>query len=157
MSIKKIYKISSEQFLGKNQIQSIILRIMSKTYLGGPMKINFLISLVVGTTSVLTSIKNQNEEFKYKYQVVANSFSPQDETALYYFKEELINKYEKYVMDLDEESKKIFLKENINIFSQNNKNLSSYYVDGTIKLVIGKGKGSVIKGNLKMNVCEICI
>ena len=61
------------------------------------MKINFLISLVVGTTSVLTSIKNQNEEFKYKYQVVANSFSPQDETALYYFKEELINKYNKVI------------------------------------------------------------
>ena len=73
--------------------------------------------------------------------------------VLYYYKEKLIDKYEDLVFTLKEDYVGEFIKTNIHEFDFD-KNCKAKYINGTILLIVGEGKGSLIEGKLRINSCD---
>lgn len=120
------------------------------------MKLLGLTSLLTGGLFILSSLQEGANNFKYNYQIKANSYAPRDSLNLYYYKEMLIDKYEELVFTLKEEYVSDFLSTNISQFKFDDK-CNPKYMNGSIILTIGEGKGSVIEGKLRINSCDTSV
>ena len=116
------------------------------------MKIQ-LITTAISSFLFLLSTVEESTAFKYAYQIKANSYSPRDSVNLYYYKEKLIEKYEELTFTLKQSYINSFLKDNISLF-EFDETCSAKYINGTILLTLGQGKGSVIEGKLRVNACD---
>lgn len=118
------------------------------------MKLFFLSTCILSSLAFLASnLKDVSSSFKYSYQIKANSFSPRDNVNLYYYKEKLIDKYEEIAFTLKEEYLSDALRTNISAFKFDDTCFPSYS-NGSIILTIGKGKGTVVEGKLRQNICD---
>lgn len=103
--------------------------------------------------ALLNVLNTSSSSFKYKFVITANSFHPVDEINLYYYKEQLIDQYEKLVFGLDQKTYEEVIRINIHTFAFDSNCTPSYY-EGKIKLIIGKGKGKTIEGVLRKDECD---
>ena len=117
------------------------------------MKLINFASLLTSGIILLSSMQERGSTFKYTYQIKGNSYSPKDSVNLYYYKEKLIDKYEDLVFTLKEDYVGEFIKTNIHEFDFD-KNCKAKYINGTILLIVGEGKGSLIEGKLRINSCD---
>ncbi|MGN1295523.1 MAG: hypothetical protein ACI4U5_03865 [Bacilli bacterium] len=117
------------------------------------MKTKLLCVFCTSLFTIFTSVKTNETSFKYMYSIRAASYSPLDEGTLYTYKEKLIDIYENLCLDVDERYHEQLIKNNIKLFSFNSA-ATSYYANGMINVVIGKGKGSKIQGRLRKNSCD---
>lgn len=117
------------------------------------MKYNILLSILSTGVILANSALENGSNFKYLYQIKANSYSPKDSVALYYYKEKLIDQYEDIAFSLKEEYLSEVLRTNISKFKFDDKCIPSYK-NGVIILTIGEGKGSLIEGKLRYNTCD---
>lgn len=114
--------------------------------------INFA-SILTSGLILLSSVQESGSDFKYSYQIKGNSYLPRDSVNLYYYKEKLIDKYENLVFTLKEDYVGEFVKTNIQEFEFDSF-CKAKYINGTILLIIGEGKGSTIEGKLRANSCD---
>ncbi|MBE6132431.1 MAG: hypothetical protein E7180_03445 [Erysipelotrichaceae bacterium] len=117
------------------------------------MKLINFASILTSGIILLSSMQESGSTFKYTYQIKGNSYSPKDSVNLYYYKEKLIDKYEDLVFTLKEDYVGEFIKTNIHEFDFDKK-CKAKYINGTILLIVGEGKGSLIEGKLRINSCD---
>ena len=116
------------------------------------MKLGFMLSGLTSGIVLLSSIATSSS-FKYLYQIKANSYTPKDTIKLYYYKEKLIDQYEKMAFSLKNEYLHQTIKQNISDFNFDDNCVASY-VNGVIVLTLGEGRGSLIEGKLRQNSCD---
>lgn len=116
------------------------------------MKNLVLFSLLTLTAS-LGVLDVPSEPFSYTYEIVSSSRSPSDMTALYYYKEQLIDTYEQYFMNLEVEKIESSIKNSLFMFKFND-DARPYYINGTIVVLLGKAKGVSLKGELRTSECD---
>ena len=92
-------------------------------------------------------------EFKYKYQIKTNSYNPLDEAAGYYYKEEMIDKFEYELFSLSKENHTNYVVNNLEHFKLCDDAQVSYQM-GTICVTLGNGQGKIIKGEFRKNECD---
>ncbi len=116
------------------------------------MKTKLLITLLTLTASS-SVLAIPSEPFSYRYEIVSSSRSPSDMTELYYYKEQLIDTYEQYFMPLGAEKIEEAVKNSIGVFIFNEK-ARSYYINGTIVVLLGNARGVTLEGQLRKNECD---
>ena len=110
--------------------------------------------LGVITTFLLATTNGQvNSSFEYKYQIKTNSYSPLDDSAGYYYKEQMIDKFEYVIFTLHESEHTNYVINHLNDFKLSDDAKVSYQM-GIICVTLGEGKGRVIKGNFRKNECD---
>lgn len=112
-----------------------------------------IISGLITTVFLSSNIPGSYGDFNYKYRIKGNSLNPLDTATVYYYKEEMIDKYEDFFFTLDENYQKEFVKNNI-VFFKLYDNAQVTYIAGTICVTIGEGKGISIEGRFKKNECD---
>ncbi len=117
------------------------------------MKINLIPAILTVATLTTTILTNDTTPFQYRYEIRADSYHPVEEINLYYYKEELIDTYERLCLDMDMIYQESAIKNNLYLFEFNS-HIKASYVDGTIVLVVGRGQGYVIRGQLRKNQCD---
>lgn len=117
------------------------------------VNLKFLISLFSSALIIFSNVKDYGTTFNYVYQIKANSFSPKDTIDLYYYKEKLIDKYEDISFSIDSTYLLESLKVNISQFKFDEKCFPEIK-NGALILTIGNGKGSLIEGKLRQNICD---
>ena len=113
----------------------------------------FSISVCLLTLLTIGSTKLSSEPFKYKYEITASNKTAGEVYKLYEYKEKLIDIYDKHFLFLNETKREEKLINNIDLFEFND-DCRSYYVSGTIVLLIGDAKGMTITGDLRTNSCD---
>lgn len=116
------------------------------------MKLNILLGI---TSSLLLSSVNINtySEFNYKYQIKTNSYSPLDDAAGYYYKEQMIDKFEYKLFTLEENEHTNYIVNHLDDFKLTD-DARVEYLMGEICITIGQGRGRTIKGNFRKNECD---
>ena len=116
----------------------------------------FSISVCLLTLLLAGSSKLASEPFKYKYEITGNSKTASEIYDLYTYKERLIDIYDKNFLALSEKKREVKLINDIDLFNMinMNNNCRSYYVSGTIVVLIGEAKGMTITGDLRSNSCD---
>lgn len=116
----------------------------------------FSISVCLLTLLLAGSSKLASEPFKYKYEITGNSKTASEIYDLYTYKERLIDIYDKNFLTLSEKKREVKLINDIDLFNMinMNNNCRSYYVSGTIVVLIGEAKGMTITGDLRSNSCD---
>lgn len=95
---------------------------------------------------------SKDTDFEYKYTVVADSNDVNDLMYMYRVKENLIDKYESLVFNINEKYHKGTIIDNLDYFD--GKDYEAYYKNDSIYIVIGEGKGKSISGDLRRNSCD---
>ena len=113
----------------------------------------FSISVCLLTLLLAGSSKLASEPFKYKYEITGNSKTASEIYDLYTYKEKLIDIYDKNFLALSEKKREVKLINEIDLFNMDDK-CRSYYVSGTIVVLIGEAKGMTITGDLRSNSCD---
>ena len=109
---------------------------------------SILSSLVLMSSNVPTY-----SSFEYKYQIKTNSYSPLDDAAGYYYKEQMIDKFEYELFTLDSSDHTNYIINNLDHFKLTDDAEVSYQM-GTICITLGEGKGKIIKGQFRKNECD---
>ena len=94
----------------------------------------------------------EENDFEYKYTVVADSNDINDLMYMYKVKEKTIDKYEGLVFNINENYHKQTIIDNLVYFD--GEDYKTYYKDDSIYIVIGDGKGKSISGDLRRNSCD---
>jgi hypothetical protein len=94
----------------------------------------------------------KDNDFEYKYTVVANSNKVDDLMYMYRVKEKLIDKYEGLVFNINEKYHKQTIMDNLDYFD--GKDYDVLYKNDAIYIVIGDGNGKSISGDLRRNSCD---
>lgn len=89
------------------------------------------------------SVHAKNEEPKYK--IISNSYQQEDIQYMYKIKTELLKNYKEWVKGVD--NKDQVLADHQYVYNAN-------YKQGVYEIIIGKGKGKTLTGDLKVNYCE---
>ena len=79
-----------------------------------------------------------------KYKIVANSNSEKDIKKMYKIKNDLINDYRNWangVIDIDQ------------VLADHQNDYDAIYYNGEYKIILGKGKGKTLTGELKVSYC----
>ena len=116
------------------------------------MQNKILVSLISSILLVSTNVPTYSE-FNYKFEIKTNSYNPLDEAAGYYYKEQLIDKVEYQLFTLDEKEHSYYIINLINEYKFYD-NVEANYQMGIICITIGEGKGPIIKGKFRKNVCD---
>lgn len=116
------------------------------------LKVTFSV-LLTGTIMYMNFSNTEPYNFAYKFMIITNSYSLEDQKRGFDIKEKLINEYEYLCFDINEKYHKDIIKSHISDFKFE-KDISSYYSNGQIVLRIGNGIGYVIKGNLRKTKCD---
>lgn len=114
---------------------------------------NKLISGILTSIFLSSSIPYSATSFNYKYRIKGNSYSPMDCATVYYYKEEMLNKYNDYLLTMDENSKKVYIIKNIDFFKLYD-NVSVNNIAGIICVTIGEGRGMLLEGQFRKNECD---
>ena len=114
---------------------------------------NKFISGVLASIFLSSSIPYNSISFNYKYRIKGNSFSPMDSATVYYYKEEMIEKYEDFFLTIEEEYQVEYISRNIDFFKlYDNAEVSN--IAGTICITIGEGKGILLEWQFRRNECD---
>ena len=116
------------------------------------MQNKLLVSLISSILLVSTSVPSYSE-FNYQFEIRTNSYSPLDEASGYYYKEQLIDKVEYQLFTLDEREHNYYIINHLDEYKFYD-DVKVNYQMGTICVTIGEGKGMLIKGKFKKNVCD---
>lgn len=116
------------------------------------MQNKILVSLISSILLVSTNVPTYSE-FNYQFEIKTNSYNPLDEAAGYYYKEQLIDKVEYQLFTLDEKEHSYYIINHINEYKFYD-NVEANYQMGIICITIGEGKGLIIKGKFRKNVCD---
>lgn len=95
---------------------------------------------------------SKESSFEYKYTVVASSNDASDLMYMYRVKENLIDKYESLVFNVNENYHKQTIIDNLDHFDGTD--YQAYYKNDEIFIIIGDGKGKTISGDLRRNNCD---
>lgn len=118
--------------------------------MGKKLLCNALLIATLG--SLLISNKNK-PEFSYKYKITASSDEVSDMLVMYDVKQDFLKKYNELVLTLNSEYHRDAVIDNLDEFIEKEKGVCKY-LNETIVIVIGEGKGGSIEGNLKTNICD---
>lgn len=80
-----------------------------------------------------------------KYKIIANSNSDKDIKTMYETKDDLIKDYKDWIKSVDDVDQAL---------ADHQKDYQASFKQGIYKIVIGKGKGKTLEGELKVNYCE---
>jgi len=116
------------------------------------MKSIFLLGSMI-LTAVSSTLDFPEVPFQYQYEIVSRSRNPKDITELYYYKEKMIDTYEKYFMPLGIEKMEPAIKNNLMMFSFD-EDARVHYISGTIVVLLGDARGVEMKGELRRNECD---
>ncbi len=117
------------------------------------MKLKFIPVILTSTTLITATLTNDTMPFQYRYEIRADSFHPIEELNLYYYKEELIETYEKLCLNLDAIYKEKAIRANLHLFEFNSR-IKAAYQEGIIHLTVGSGRGFMISGELRKDQCD---
>lgn len=95
---------------------------------------------------------SKESSFEYKYTVVAASNDASDLMYMYRVKENLIDKYESLVFNVNENYHKQTIIDNLDYFDGTD--YQAYYKNDEIFIIIGDGKGKTISGDLRRSSCD---
>ena len=116
------------------------------------MKHFFLLgAMILSTLSSTMAIPEV--PFQYTYEIVSNSRSAKDVTALYYYKEKMIDTYESYILPLGYEKIEETIRNNLSLFCFEEGARCSY-INGSIVVLLGNAKGVEMKGQLRKSTCD---
>lgn len=111
----------------------------------------FLFSMLLSSSTGIFSIPE--EPFQYRYEIISNSRSSDDVVHLYYYKEKIIDTYEAYFMPLETEKREMAIRNGVDLFAFD-EDARSYYIGGTIVVLLGKAKGLELRGELRKSECD---
>ena len=111
--------------------------------MGKKLLCNALLIATLG--SLLISNKNK-PEFSYKYKITASSDEVSDMLVMYDVKQDFLKKYNELVLTLNSEYHRDAVIDNLDEFIEKDKGVCKY-LNETIVIVIGEGKGGSIEGN----------
>lgn len=114
---------------------------------------NKLLMSVVSSILLVSNSLPAYSNFNYQFEIRTNSYSPLDEASGYYYKEKLIDKVEYQLFTLEEKEHTYYIINHIDDYKfYDDVNVS--YQMGTLCVVIGEGKGIVIRGKFRKNICD---
>lgn len=116
------------------------------------MKTKIILSVLSSLVLMSSNVVNYSS-FEYKYQIKTNSYSPLDDAAGYYYKEQMIDKFEYELFTLDSSDHTSYVINNLDHFKLSDDASVSYQM-GTICITLGQGKGKIIKGQFRKNECD---
>ncbi len=88
----------------------------------------------------------------YYFRILANSNQEVDIDRMYEVKDDILNTYTSITKGFSQMDIDVAITDNLKDFSGKDYRIS--YYNGEIKIVIGKGAGKEISGELKQNYCE---
>lgn len=91
----------------------------------------------------LISVKAKNEEPQYK--IIAHSYQEEDIKEMYKIKNELLKDYKEWVKGVDDKDQ---------VLADHQNDYHATYKQGVYQIVLGKGEGKSLSGELKANYCE---
>ncbi len=114
---------------------------------------NYVLFGLITLTASLGVLDVPEQPFSYTYEIVSASRKPSDMTELYYYKEQLIDTYELYFMNLEADKIEQAVKNSISVFKFND-DARPYYINGTIVVLLKEAKGVSLKGELRTSECD---
>lgn len=118
--------------------------------MGKKLLCNALIIAMGGTLLLSNKYKPQ---FTYEYKITAHSNEIQDMLVMYDVKQFFLSSYNNLVLKVNEEYHREIIINNLENFI-NIDDAKCEYVNETIVITIGDGKGGSIEGYLKNNICD---
>ena len=91
---------------------------------------------------------NQSTVNQTMFKIVANSDQKEDIKEMYNYKNDLIQDYSKMITGVDEER---VIEDLLILYPE------MTYENGELCLILGKGEGKGVSGELKQNYCEVKI
>ena len=101
------------------------------------------IIFVILAGMLCVSVQAKSHEPKYK--IIANSNQESDIQEMYDIKNNLLEDYKEWVKGVDNKDQ---------VLADHQKDYQASFKQGIYKIVIGKGKGKTLEGELKVNYCE---
>lgn len=89
--------------------------------------------------------KVQAKSQEPRYQIIAATNQKEDIKEIYHIKKELLEDYKVWVKGVDNKHQ---------VLADHIEEYDALYDQGVYKIVVGKGKGKSIEGELKVNYCE---
>lgn len=80
-----------------------------------------------------------------KYKIIANSYKDVDIKKMYQVKSNLLRDYKEWVKGVDDKDQ---------VLADHQKDYQAKYQQGVYQIILGKGKGKELTGELKVNYCE---
>lgn len=110
-------------------------------------------AFLIATGGVLLLSNNYKPKFSYEYKITANSNEMKDMLVMYDVKQNFVKKYDQLVLTVNEEYHRDIIIDNLNNFVDTSL-AKCEYINETIVITIGEGKGGSIEGYLKENICD---
>lgn len=110
-------------------------------------------AFLIATGGILLLSNSSKPKFTYQYKIIASSNDMKDMLVMYDVKQNFINKYENLVLMVNEEYHRDIIIDNLNNFVDTSF-AKCEYLNETIVITIGEGKGGSIEGYLKDNICD---
>ena len=89
------------------------------------------------------SVRAKSQEPQYK--IIANSNQESDIKEMYKVKDELLEDFKIWVKGVDDKDQ---------VLADHQSDYQATYKQGIYKIVLGKGKGKSLSGEMKVNYCE---
>ncbi|WP_297670380.1 hypothetical protein [Thomasclavelia sp.] len=100
---------------------------------------------VIVITLILMNVVSVNASSNIpKYKIIANSNSEKDIKEMYEIKNDLIHDYRIWVKGVDDIDQAL---------ADHQKDYDANYYNGEYKIIVGKGKGKTLTGELKVSYC----
>ena len=110
-------------------------------------------ALLIATGGTLLLSNNYQPKFTYEYKITASSDDINDMLEMYEVKQNFIEIYDELVLKVNEEYHRKTIINNLTKFVDSSKGKCEY-INETIVITLGEGKGGSIEGYLKSNICD---
>ena len=107
--------------------------------------------ITIGTCLLISNVNSP--KFTYKYLIKANSNEVSDMLEMYKVKQDFIKKYDELVLSVNEKYHREMVINNLDNFIDTSYSTCEY-IDEKIVITIKEGKGGIIEGSLKSNICD---
>ncbi|MEG0365350.1 MAG: hypothetical protein RR585_00845 [Coprobacillus sp.] len=97
--------------------------------------------LIIGMLGFSVHAKSQEP----KYKIIANSNQEVDIKEMYKIKKDLLECYKDWVKGVDDKDQ---------VLADHQSDFDATYKQGEYKIVLGKGRGKSLSGEMKVNYCE---
>lgn len=105
------------------------------------MKKIMCVFLIIGMLGISVHAKSQEPQ----YRIIANSNQDADIKEMYNVKKDLLENYKEWVKGVDDKDQ---------VLADHQSDFDATYKQGEYKIILGKGKGKTLSGEMKVNYCE---
>lgn len=101
--------------------------------------------MVIVVLMIMLCVGVNAKNYEPKYKIVGNSYNQKDIQEMYKIKSQLLRDYKEWSIGVDNKDQ---------VLADHQKDYNASYKQGIYTIIIGKGEGKTLEGQLKINYCE---